>query len=174
MNRKILFLAGCYTAIFMTTACSGVDSKQSYPVDNDRKLKESRGKISGEGFNLFGRDDSSEKSGATLGVNSFLWRASLDTISFMPLASADPFGGVIITDWYEDPAHQGERFKINILILDKELRADGVKVKIFKQKKDATNQWQDTAIADATTRDMENTILTRARELKVRQLEKQK
>ena len=79
-----------------------------------------------------------------LGVNSFLWRATLDTLGFMPLASADPFGGVIITDWYEDPKTKGERFKVNALILDKTLRADGVKITVFKQRLDAKNIWRDT------------------------------
>src|SRR5579862_8835017 len=72
----------------------------------------------------------------TLGVNSYLWRATLDTLSFMPLVSADPFGGVIITDWYEDPKTPGERFKVNALILDKSLRADGVRITVFKQFSD--------------------------------------
>ena len=76
-----------------------------------------------------------------IGVNSYLWRATLDTLSFMPLASADPFGGVIITDWYEDPKAPGERFKVNALILDRSLRADGVKLTVFKQKQ-VKNAWQ--------------------------------
>src|SRR6201998_852295 len=63
----------------------------------------------------------------TVGVNSYLWHATLDTLSFMPLASADPFGGVIITDWYSPSTTQDERFKVNIFILGRELRADGVR-----------------------------------------------
>src|ERR1700744_3663982 len=69
----------------------------------------------------------------TLGVNSYLWHASLDTLSFIPLASADPFGGVIITDWYVAPNAPNERLKVTIYILDRNLRADGLKVVVFRQ-----------------------------------------
>ena len=72
--------------------------------------------------------------GPGIGVNSYLWHASLDTVSFLPLASADPFGGVIITDWYSPPATPNERFKVNVFILNRELRADGVKATVFRQK----------------------------------------
>ena len=77
-------------------------------------------------------------------MNAFLWRASLDTIAFMPLASADPFGGVIITDWYAPPETPDERFKVNIYILGRILRADGLKVSVFRQTRDAGGQWRDT------------------------------
>jgi hypothetical protein len=67
-------------------------------------------------------------------VNAFLWRASLDTINFIPLVSADPFGGVIITDWYTPAETPNERMKVQITILDRDLRADGVRVSVFKQQ----------------------------------------
>ncbi len=89
----------------------------------------------------------------------------------MPLSSADPFGGVIITDWYEDPKTPGERFKVNALILDKSLRADGVKITVFKQSRDKGG-WRDQKIDEALERSLEDTILTRARQLKVSQLSK--
>ena len=99
-------------------------------------------------------------------MNSFLWRASLDTVSFMPLASADPFGGVIITDWYMPPETPGERFKMSIYILDRALRADGVRVALFRQNL-APSGWADAQVAPGTSTDIENKILTRARELRV-------
>ncbi len=108
-----------------------------------------------------------------LGVNSFLWRATLDTLAFMPLISADPFGGTprILTDWYEDPQKPGERFKVNALILDKTLRADGVKLTVFKQKLDkgSKNGWRDQQVDSTLARQLEDTILTRARQLKIAQ-----
>ena len=76
---------------------------------------------------------SGDEEGAALGVNAYLWRAALDTLAFMPLASADPFGGVIITDWYQPPAADGERFKATAYILGRQLRADGLRVSIFRQ-----------------------------------------
>ena len=105
--------------------------------------------------------------GGGIGVNPFLWRASLDTISFMPLASADPFGGVIITDWYSDPQAPNERFKITIYILDQQLRADGVRVSVFRQEKDFSGNWKDAGINPDVSAKLENAILVRARELKV-------
>src|SRR5512145_1249877 len=70
---------------------------------------------------------------AAIGVNGYLWRATLDTLSFMPLQSADPYGGVIITDWYINPEKPDERFKCTVYILDSRLRADGLNVAVFKQ-----------------------------------------
>lgn len=116
------------------------------------------------GLDLFGSSGNSQ-SGNALGVNSFLWRASLDTISFMPVASADPFGGVIITDWHTPKETPNERFKLNIYILSRTLRADGVRVAVFRQiKKDG--KWVDAAVADGTGSKIEDAILTRARQLR--------
>jgi hypothetical protein len=84
----------------------------------------------------------------------------------MPLASADPFGGVIITDWYEDPNARGEKFKVNVLILDQNLHANAVKVTLFKQVNNA-GKWLDDVPNSKLTVDLENKILTRARALKV-------
>ena len=121
------------------------------------------------GFNPFRVRGGGGKAaeGAAIGVNSFLWRASLDTLSFMPLASADPYGGVIITDWYTSPEKPDERFKATVYILDARLRADGLNVAIFKQVKDATGAWTDAATAGQTETDIENAILTRARQLRL-------
>jgi len=104
--------------------------------------------------------------GRSIGVNSFLWRASLDTISFMPVGSADPFGGVIITDWYSASQAPNERFKLNVYILGRALRADGVRVAVFRQVLDATGGWRDVAINDTTATKIEDSILTRARQLR--------
>jgi len=102
-----------------------------------------------------------------IGVNGYLWRATLDTLSFMPLASADPYGGVIITDWYVNPEKPDERFKCTVYILDSRLRADGLNVAVFKQAKDASGAWVDTASAGQTETDIENAILTKARQLRL-------
>ena len=107
-------------------------------------------------------------NGNGIGVNSFLWRASLDTTSFMPLASADPFGGVIITDWYTAPEAPAERFKMTIYILDTRLRADGVKVSVFKQQQTPDGAgWADAAVTPGTSAQLENAILIRARQLRI-------
>ncbi|HXC55571.1 MAG TPA: DUF3576 domain-containing protein [Rhizomicrobium sp.] len=103
----------------------------------------------------------------TLGVNSYLWHATLDTLSFIPLASADPFGGVVITDWYTAPQVPNERMKVTVYILDRNLRADGLKIAVFRQTKDATGGWSDAQVAADTATRLEDAILTRARELRL-------
>ncbi|MGH6994599.1 MAG: DUF3576 domain-containing protein [Stellaceae bacterium] len=102
-----------------------------------------------------------------VGVNSFLWHASLDTVSFMPLASADPFGGVIITDWFSPPQTPDERFKVNVFILNRELRADGVRASVFRQTRDGKGNWVDAPVDKNTGTDLENAILARARQIRL-------
>ncbi len=115
---------------------------------------------------MFGKSKP-EGEGAGIGVNAFLWRASLDTISFMPITTADAFGGTIITDWYQLPETPNERYKVNVFIMDRALRADGVKVALFKQAKDGTGTWVDVKVDPRMAVDLENSILTRARQLRV-------
>jgi hypothetical protein len=109
---------------------------------------------------------SSTSGKVTLGVNSYLWHASLDTLRFMPLASADPFGGVIITDWYTAPQNPNERLKVTIYILDRRLRADGIKIAVFRQTSNGA-AWADAATNPDTANKLEDAILTRARELRL-------
>lgn len=109
---------------------------------------------------------SSEGGQRTLGVNSYLWHATLDTLSFLPLQSEDPFGGVIITDWYSSPQTPNERVKLTIYILDRRLRADGLKVAVFRQSK-SNEGWVDVAVNPDTAVKLTDAILTRARELRL-------
>jgi len=158
------------TCLLLISACSGIKSEAPTAASAQDARENARGKITGEeGLIVVGNSKDKASSASPLGVNSFLWRATLDTLSFMPLTSADPFGGVIITDWYEDPNAVGTRFKINALILDKTLRADGVKISVFKQAKSKTGGWKDQVVDTKLSRTLEETILTRARELKINQ-----
>ncbi|OYU71494.1 MAG: hypothetical protein CFE28_01265 [Alphaproteobacteria bacterium PA2] len=121
-------------------------------------------------LNPFGGGKSSSPASSdapAIGVNGFLWRATLDTLSFMPLVSADPYGGVVITDWYINPEKTDERFKCTVYILDSRLRADGLNVAVFKQAKDPSGNWVDVAAAPQTETDIENAILTKARQLRL-------
>ena len=107
-------------------------------------------------------------TGTGVAVNAYLWRASLDTINFIPLVSADPFGGVIITDWYTPAETPNERMKVQVTILDRDLRADGVRVAVFKQTTSPRGgNWVDAAVDPRTNIDIENAILTRARQLRL-------
>ena len=157
----LIFLAtliGC-------TAPKGVEAK--YPTGENREASDNPYQkpqsVFGGGLNLFGakKGDEGAGGGSGIGVNAFLWRASLDTISFMPIVSADPFGGTILTDWYSPPQSPGDRFKINIFILDRQLRSDGVQVKVFKQTY-SKGGWRQAAVPPEMARQLEDTILTRA------------
>ncbi len=171
--RVALLLATCG----FLTAC-GLGGEARYPKS---RQPGQTGPIYEEPQSVFGPGGltlgSTEKPGegesggtAGIGVNSFLWRASLDTVSFMPLVSADPFGGVIITDWYSPPQSPDERFKVNVYILGRALRADGIRASVFRQQRDSSVGWVDAQVAPNTATDFENAILTRARQMRIAQL----
>lgn len=101
----------------------------------------------------------------TIGVNSYLWRASLDSLSFMPLLQSDSSGGVIITDWYTNPKNPGERVKVSVIILDQDLRADALKVTAVREVAQAGG-WVPAPVQAATVQKLEDIILTRARDLR--------
>ena len=170
MNKQIigavalaaLLIAGCSPKVRPVAE----DEYNDYRTNNaDRgKMGGGDGLVFGIGKGSSGNSPQEAGSGA-LGVNAYLWRGALDTLAFMPLASADPFGGVIITDWYEPPAGQGERFKATAYILGRQLRADGVKVSIFRQTVQ-NGRWVDSSVSPVTVSDIENKVLARARELR--------
>lgn len=157
------------------TGCSNIETEAKYPTGYDRPstgsdiYAKNPSIFGGDGLNLFGKKKEEDSGSTGIGVNSFLWRASLDTISFMPISSADPFGGTILTDWYTPEEIGTERFKLNVFILGRQLRSDGVRVRVFKQVlKGGT--WKDVEPAPETATQLEDTILTRARQLRVAQI----
>jgi hypothetical protein len=156
-RRQIRFIAGALMAGLLAACGSNSNSAGS-----------DRGFLGGL---VGGGGATSDQVEAGIGVNSFLWRASLDTLSFMPLSEVDPFGGVIITDWYANPEIPSERFKATVYILDTRLRADALSVQLFKQINPGDGVWQDTTIDPATRLQVENAILTRARRLRIAQIE---
>jgi len=157
---SIALLGGC-----------GADVDATYPTGasgQKERLVERSGSVAGpEGIHLFGGPEEPGTGGGGLAVNSFLWRASLDTMSFMPLASADPFGGVIITDWYAPPETPTERFKVTIYILGRELRADGLRASVFRQVQGIDGAWVDSGVDPKTAAELENAILVRARQMRI-------
>ena len=100
-----------------------------------------------------------------IGVNAYLWRAALDTVSFAPLLQADSNGGVIVTDWYANPSNPEERVKMTVTILDQDLRADALRVSAIRQVAQAGN-WVDAPVQAATVQKLEDIILTKARDLR--------
>ncbi|MEQ8319599.1 MAG: DUF3576 domain-containing protein [Rhodospirillales bacterium] len=165
------------TCLGMAVLASGVllsactynpgDPRTETKDENEYTDYEKRKTVFGEGgLNFFGSDSDTNNGGGALGVNSFLWRASLETISFMPINTADAFGGVIITDWYSPPESPEERFKLNVYILGRTLRADGVKVSVFRQLRDRSGGWADATVPNGTAPKVEDSILTKARMLR--------
>jgi len=132
------------------------------------------------GCSIFGSSTSNTSSASSadigpeetggLGVNAYLWRAALDTLDFLPLASADPFGGVIITDWYINPEKADERLKATVYILDTRLRADGVSAAVFRETM-ANGQWTSATVNPETNIALENAILSKARQLRLSTIE---
>ena len=148
---------------------SGGRSRQDLQEGLGGRNKET-GSLFGPGGHFGSKAEKKIDEGGGVAVNAFLWRASLDTINFIPLVSADPFGGVIITDWYTPQESPNERMKVQITILDRELRADGVRVSVFKQQTSAKGGgWVDAQVDPHTNSDIENAILTRARQLRIAQ-----
>jgi len=172
MRYRLVLRLCCAALVTVVAACKGADIQENTstdPLDTQSRrgfqstLDESGGVLFSTAKNntAGGRDT----AGAALGVNAYLWRGALDTLSFMPLASADPFGGVIITDWYSPPAATGERFKATAYILGRQLRADGVRVSLFRQVQQG-GQWVDAPVAASTSSEVEDKVLARARELR--------
>ncbi len=165
-----LALTGLLPAL---AACSNSKALSADQYNDPRYRGPGFGRLSGGTLftTAHNGDNGSNDRGGALGVNAYLWRGALDTLSFMPLASADPFGGVIITDWYEPPAGNGERFKATAYILGRQLRADGVRLTVFRQTLQ-DGQWVDAPVAASTVGAIEDKILERARELRTQSAER--
>ncbi|MBO1328478.1 DUF3576 domain-containing protein [Acetobacter suratthaniensis] len=147
--RPVMALA----ALCLLASCSSdPKTSQGLTAPDGRLLHEDRGASGGE-------------TGLKGGVNAYLWRATLDTISFMPVATADAEGGIILTDWYTPPAAHDERFKITAFILDRRLRSDALRLSVFRQVREG-GAWVDTPPAPNTASDIAARILSRARKLR--------
>lgn len=158
-----------FTLSAMTVGCAyspGDPNTEKRDEDENTDYAARKTMFGDGGLNFFGSGSGTNDSGGALGVNSFLWRASLETISFMPINTADAFGGIIITDWYSPPESPSERFKLNVYILGRTLRADGVKVSVFRQLRDRSGAWADASVPNGTAPKVEDSILTKARMLR--------
>ncbi len=174
-----LRLPACLAVFLILSACAGGgggEPSTSFPDPGDADRSRGGTVTEGGGFTLFGGGEGSASSdGQTLmtsapeqagAVNGFLWRGAIDTLAFMPLASADPFGGILLTEWYAAPDAPDERFKVNVYVLSDTLRADGIRVAVFRQQRTASG-WEDAPVAPETALQLENVILSRARQLRI-------
>ncbi len=159
-TRVIVGVAGLALALTLSGCGSSKDSTFQGQAGTQGEAQ------GGMGLNLFSNSKADGSEGA-VAVNAFLWRASLDTLAFMPLASADPFGGVIITDWFAPPETPEERFKVTAYILGRALRADGLKISVFRQQRNAQGTWNDVAVGAEVSTEFEDAVLTRARQLRL-------
>ena len=161
--KRLPFMA---CLLFVIAGCGAIGIAPDPPPPTSAPEVSATGAGQGGLIDRFFGESESTGQGGGIAVNSFLWRASLDTMSFLPLQHSDPFGGVINYDWYSPPETPNERVKVTVYILDRELRADGLRLSVFRQILNGQN-WRPAKVDPSTTRDLENAILKRARELRI-------
>jgi|SRR5581483_4988346 len=180
MEKTSLISIGAALALCLAVAGCGGETRPNDPTQYSADYHQERGSalfnigsmtggdstISLGGNKKRSQENGSGGGGGGLGVNAYLWRGALDTLSFMPLASADPFGGVILTDWYSPPGSTEERFKATAYIMGRELRSDAFRVVIYRQVLQ-NGQWVDATVSPMTTGEIEDKVLARARQLRV-------
>lgn len=164
LNMNKIQLFGIALTITLLAGCNNKYKNTSleYPKSTEDMKEEKMGKITGDEGIIVGGKKKHASVGIT--VNAYLWRAALDAVSTLPIAIVDPFSGVITTDWYQEDKEY--RYRMNILITSDSIRADAVRVNIFKQQLKHGN-WIDVKYDSKMTTEIENRILTRARHLKV-------
>jgi hypothetical protein len=178
LRAATLLLFSCLSLV----SCGTQSTMPEFTVfdPKEQRQRNQSGTFTGtDGITIFGSGNSpaSQQAAAEaggsggIGVNAYLWRGALETLNFMPLASADPFGGLIISDWYQPTGLADERLKVQVLILDRSLRADGVKVSVIRQQRDSRGDWIDEPVDPQTVSQLEDKILTKARELRIAGLE---
>lgn len=166
--RKILAIILSFTVFSCSGGTlSGFDSDGDFPKTAEEREIEKIGRITGDqGLVIAGGGNKSSSATDGINVNSYLWRATLDTVHKLPIISADPFGGTILTDWHTLESGSKTRFKLNIFIIGSELRSDAIKVSAFKQKKNTRGDWIDQTPSTQLAQEIENKILLKAREIK--------
>ena len=182
LKASFFILTFLWVLLTFSSGCSLEDAEitRAEPIEDlvIKREKERRERLGNDGDDTFigevfkgitgiGEDKNKSGGGTGIAVNVYLWRASLDTLSFMPLLSADPFGGVIITDWYSSSEESREKFKVVAYILDRELRVDAIKVSVFKKLKNEDGDWVDSNSNKILKNKVEDAILTKARKFKI-------
>jgi hypothetical protein len=158
----------------LLAGCDGGPNTDPFPTEPQQRGVE--GTLFGdEGLSLGSLNEAvtggEQAEGGSLPVNKFLWQASLDTLSFLPLASTDPFTGVIATDWGIAPQSPGERFKVTAYMLSPALAASSLKIAVYREIRSPEGVWVPAAVDPDTPRKLEDAILTRARQIRIAEIE---
>lgn len=161
MMSKYLSVA---VAALLLTAC-GSDPEKPKPTVEAPPPPSTKVADASDSGGWFGGDSTAKKGGVA--VNAYLWRASLEALSFVPMEQTDPFGGTIKTGWHTAAATPNERLRVAVFILDSKLRADALRVSIFKEVKNSSGSWVDATVDPDTVTKLENLILNKARALKI-------
>ena len=167
-NRKARLMAGSKDQIIARSGTTFRNDDRAFK-DAQNRLMSGGGLFGKKGLaveDLFGQQTEQSSTSIGLPINAILWKSSLETISFMPIASADPFAGLIITDWYNSPQNIDERCKINIFIKGKELKSDNLSVNTFCQNRN-NNLWVDIDTKKENSTKIENAILNKAKKIKL-------
>lgn len=169
---KNLYLASAFALSITLAGCGGasIEAADSNPTPHD--TAQGPGLFSGNSGNILdafrqGGSGTSGMASAKIGVNAYLWRAALESVSFMPITQTDSAGGVIITDWYSTPAQPNERVKANVYILGTALLPQNLKLNVFREERSSTGEWTPKEVNPRTVRQLEDTILNKARTLRV-------
>lgn len=167
LTAAALLTAGCggFADIPISESRSARGAENVLTENPISPLQDEPGSFFGDALTL-GTGGGGEDAGAQLPVNKYLWRSSIETLSFLPLASTDPYGGVIVTDWGVTPESPDERFKVTAFITSAELKPQSLKVVVNKEARSAGG-WVAAPVAGETARQLEDAILTRARQLRV-------
>lgn len=159
-----------YSTLFFSVLLTGCGDKTQKtigaPIDSEDRAKLTFGSLAGEEGFQFGGPKKESATKTHLNINPFLWRATLDTLGFMPLASADSMGGILVSDWYTSTDKPHERIKLTVMIKSKELRADGIQIVLSKQTQ-RNGAWGPVEQDNVLARQLEDMILTRARDLRI-------
>ena len=154
-----------------TTFTGGSPEKDRLALaDAENRLRSGGGLLGKKGLSLGDINKSEKTTTAAIGfpINPYLWKGSLETVDFMPIASADPFAGIIITDWYTSQSSPNERCKINIFIKGHEMKTDNLKVNSFCQSL-SNGQWVDIKNNIDNDAKLENAILNKAKKIRLSQ-----
>ena len=156
------------TFIFVISSCSN-NTSVTNPITGEKTNPGIFSKDASKGISLSEILNPQNRDGISANVNGFLWRASLEVLSIVPLVSTDALGGTIITDWYTNKNIKNQRIKITAFVKTSELRSDGIEIKVHLQTKE-NGLWSDTMTNEKLETQIENQILNEARLLRINSL----